>query len=142
MKTNRFSLISISDYSLEQRCSRWLLMMLFALLSGCGGGVGAIGGSSSNAGDPLTVSWAAPSALGTDGNALVVTSFMVYRGTTANNLTLLSSVPVGNNPPHLDETLYTDSTVTSGDPFYYAISAVTSNGAEGPLSAIINTVAP
>lgn len=141
MKTSRSSLSSISSYLLEQSCSRWLLIMLFALLSGCGGG-GSGDGSSSNAGDPLIISWAAPSTLGTDGNALVVTSFMVYRGTTANNLTLLSSVSVSNNPPLLDETLYTDSTVTSGDPFYYAISAVTANGAEGPLSATINTVAP
>ena len=91
---------------------------------------------------PLILSWLAPDPLGSDGNPLLITSFNIYRGTSTNNLALLHTVDVTNNPPISSETTYTDAAATSGVTFFYSISAVASNGSEGPRSAPVSVVAP
>jgi hypothetical protein len=56
-----------------------------------------------------------------------VAGYNIYRGTTAGQYTKL-------NPSLNASTAYTDSTVTSGVTYYYAATAVTSNGQESPYS--------
>lgn len=56
-----------------------------------------------------------------------ITQNVIYRGTSANNLTALTTIPAG--------TLYTDGTAFLGTTYYYAVSAVTSAGI-GPQSNV------
>ena len=90
----------------------------------------------------LMVSWNAPLALGSDGNTLVITSFNVYRGNSAVTLLAFGTVAVNNIPPIASETTFTDNTVTSGNTFFYAITAVDVLGNESPQSGVIGAVAP
>ncbi len=134
------------------RFSRALVFLAVFSVTACGGGGGGGGGGGAptnvtvnpgGGGSALTVSWVAPNPLGSDGNPLVIAAFNVYRGTTAGNLTLLGTVTVNNNPPLFPgETTFTDNTATSGTTFFYAVSAVATNGSEGPRSATVSGVAP
>lgn len=60
-----------------------------------------------------------------------VFSHNIYRGTSSGNLTLLA------NTTNLDR--YFDDTLTSGQEYYYKVSALNYNGAESPLSSEVST---
>jgi fibronectin type 3 domain-containing protein/C1A family cysteine protease len=74
-----------------------------------------------SAGDSrVTLSWSAP----LDDGGSSITQYRIYRGTSSYSLSLRTSVT---------STSYTDSSVTNGNTYYYAVSAVNSVG-EGPRS--------
>ncbi len=62
-----------------------------------------------------TLTWTTPS-----GNGAPVTGFKIFRGTTSTNLTLLATVGVQNT--------YTNTGLTNGTTYYYAVSASNSTG--------------
>ncbi len=69
----------------------------------------------------VTLSWTAPASNG--GSA--ITNYKIYRGTTAGNEVLLTTI--GN------VLTFTDTGRTNGQAYFYKVSAVNANG-EGPLS--------
>ena len=126
----------------------WLCLTIAACGGGGGGGGGAPGnvvvggGGGGGGGGSLVVSWTSPSTLGTDGNPIVIAAFNVYRGPSASALVLLAAVTVNNVPPLAAETTFTDATVTSGDTFFYAVTAVDGLSNESPRSTVVSAVAP
>jgi hypothetical protein len=60
-------------------------------------------------------------------------SYSIYRGASSTSLSLLASA--------ITNTAYTDSSVVSGDTYYYAATA-TSNGQESGYSNIVDAVIP
>ena len=92
--------------------------------------------------ETLTVRWTAPLPLSSDGRPAVIVGFNVYRGATETELELLTVVEVGNIPPLDEETTFTDSTVVTGERYFYAISAFDGLGIESPRSAAVSKVAP
>jgi len=77
----------------------------------------------------VALTWAASTSSG-------VTGYYVYRATSsAGAFTRLNSSPT-------TATKYTDGSVTSGDTYYYEVTAVTSNGAESARSSEIRAQVP
>ncbi|MGZ4314754.1 MAG: fibronectin type III domain-containing protein [Gaiellaceae bacterium] len=76
----------------------------------------------------VALSWQAPS---TNGGA-PITNYLVYRGTSSGNETLLTTL--GN------VTSYKDTSATGGQTYWYYVTAKNSAG-EGPRSAEVNAVA-
>ena len=78
----------------------------------------------------ITLGWSAPSSNG----GASITSYKVYRGTTSNGETLLSS---GGCSSLGNVLTCTDTNLTNGTPYYYKVSAVNSVG-EGSQSSEVN----
>ncbi|MBV1960609.1 MAG: hypothetical protein KUG52_01355 [Immundisolibacteraceae bacterium] len=142
---------SLARVSFAGLLPRFMGLWLCLTIAACGGGGGGGGGAPGNVvvtpgpgpgGGSLVISWSSPSTLGTDGNSLVIAAFNVYRGPNAGALVLLAAVTVNNVPPIAAETTFTDATVTSGDTFFYAVTAVDTVGNESPQSAVVSAVAP
>ena len=77
----------------------------------------------------LTLSWEAP--LETGGSP--VTGFLVYRGTSGDDLELIQSMPASALE-------FVDDGLTAGTTYHYAVSAETSAG-EGPASPVVSATA-
>ena len=92
--------------------------------------------------ETLTVRWNAPSPLGSDGRPTVIAGFNVYRGETETELVHLAVVAVVNIPPLDEETTFTDSTVVTGERYFYAVAAFDGLGNESPRSTAVSKVAP
>jgi fibronectin type 3 domain-containing protein len=85
------------------------------------------GNFQATAGDgKIVLTWTAPTS---DGGS-AITGYKVYRGTTAGNLTLLTTL--GN------VLTYTDSSVTNGQTYYYKVTALNAIG-EGAQSTEAST---
>jgi ribosomal protein L40E len=74
--------------------------------------------------DRVVLTWQAPTSTG----GSPITGYRLYRGTVSGSLTFLTTVT---------STSYTDSSITSGQTYFYKVSAVNSVG-EGSLSAEAN----
>ena len=83
---------------------------------------GAPSGLAAVAGDgQVAISWTAPSV---DGGS-AITGYTVYRGTSPNPTSALTTLPV--------QTTFTDTNAQNATTYYYKVSAVNANG-EGPKS--------
>jgi fibronectin type 3 domain-containing protein len=76
----------------------------------------------------IGLTWSAAASSG-----LPVQNYHVYRGTTSSNLSQLAIV---------SQTSYTDSTVTPGTTYYYAVVAADTAGDLSPMSAIVQAIVP
>ncbi|MEF8874977.1 MAG: fibronectin type III domain-containing protein, partial [Candidatus Thermoplasmatota archaeon] len=80
-----------------------------------------------SAGDgQVELNWDAPS----DSGGSSITEYKIYRGTSSDSLSLLTSVT---------STSYTDQDVSNGETYYYQISAVNGAG-EGEKSSEVNAI--
>jgi fibronectin type 3 domain-containing protein len=76
----------------------------------------------------VTLSWTASTS--TD-----VIGYYVYRGTSSDSLARLNLSPVA-------PTEYVDSAVTSGQTYYYAVTAVNSSNEESTDSNVVSATIP
>jgi hypothetical protein len=106
------------------------LALLLTLLTGCGSSGGGDSNTSSSfprGTGTATLSWAPPTA-NTDGSPVNLTGFNIYVGTSQNNL-----------QRHLMVSAIDTTTVISGlgpGTYFFAITAISSTGAESALSNI------
>jgi fibronectin type 3 domain-containing protein len=76
-------------------------------------------------------------SLGWTASTSTVSGYNVYRGTTANG-----PYATKLNPSLVDSVQFTDTTVTSGQTYYYVVTAVDSNNVESTYSNQATAVIP
>ncbi len=112
-----------------------LLVVLLAVMAGCGGSGGITGGSTVISGTSVgsaTLSWAAPTTK-MDGSALYIgdiAGFKVHYGTESGNYTNTVDTGFALN--------YTIDNLSSGTTYYFAITCYDINGNESGFSAEVS----